>query len=145
MGAGSWSGIKLVSWARPWGQLRQVYLATNGEPLIQLFPANFYPSRITRRKGKANDKDRKFQERIRGQRLTDEPQDTNNSIKGGDKQQKPGAVRERKRRRLVSEGDTQEWVSMGSSPKGRCLPAGISMDTVTSPTVSAISCPSLFL
>lgn len=86
------------------------YLATKGESLIQIFPANFSPSRITRRKGRTSDKGRKFQERIRGKRLTDESQDTNNSMKAKTR----GRPRVEEAETVVSESDAKEWMSTGS-------------------------------
>ncbi|XP_032695820.1 uncharacterized protein LOC116856504 [Lontra canadensis] len=91
-------------------------------------------SGITRRKGRTSDKGRKFQERIRGKRLTDESQDTNNSIKGVDQKQKPGAARERKRRRLwFQRVRPRSGCPRGARDpprRGQCLPAGISMNIV---------------
>ncbi|XP_034503235.1 uncharacterized protein LOC109489926 isoform X2 [Ailuropoda melanoleuca] len=91
-------------------------------------------SGITRQKGRTNGNDRKFKKRIRGKRLTDVAEDTNNAIKGVDKKQKPGAVRERKRQRVWFQRVAPRNGCPREAPdrhqRRQCLPAGISMHTV---------------
>lgn len=77
------------------------YLATDEEPLIQIFFfISFDSSRIIRQEGKTNDKDRICEGRIQGNRLINVGQDKNNSVKGVDRKQKLGTVKEWRRREL---------------------------------------------
>lgn len=111
------------------------YLTTNGESLVQIFSINFCPSRMIRQKGKTNDKDGACKGRNQGNKLTNVGQEKNNSIERVDKKQELGAAGERRIRRLWF------WRLMPRSgcppnapdPHQRrlCLPAGITMETVT--------------
>lgn len=111
------------------------YLSTNGASRVQNFSINFYPSRIIRQKGKTNDKDKKCKEWNRGKKLTNVGQDKDNSIKGVDKKQTLGTVREWRRRRLWFQRVMPRSGCPLDAPdphrRRQCLPAGISKETVT--------------
>lgn len=112
------------------------YLAAIGS-LIQIFPINFYPSRIIRQKGKTNDEDRKCKERKRNKKLTNVGQDKNNVTKGVDNKQKQkrGAVRGQRRKTLWFQRVRPRSGCLldASDPHRRrqCLPEGTSMETET--------------
>nr|KAF6457004.1 hypothetical protein HJG63_011616 [Rousettus aegyptiacus] len=92
-------------------------------------------SRIIRQKGKTNDKDKKCKEWNRGKKLTNVGQDKDNSIKGVDKKQTLGTVREWRRRRLWFQRVMPRSGCPLDAPdphrRRQCLPAGISKETVT--------------
>ncbi|XP_006156468.1 uncharacterized protein LOC102471881 isoform X2 [Tupaia chinensis] len=90
--------------------------------------------RISRQKGKTNVKYSIRKERNGGKKWIDVGQDQNDTIKGVDKKRKLRAVREWRRRRLWFQRVMPRSECPSDMPdlhRRPCLPAGLSIDTVT--------------